>query len=812
MESADSTQSNKSIRSIPSIKATIGFILLAAAALGDTHSASVNVTVDTRTGVKLEMLSIEGEQSIPAESSHDYRLKALLSYGADSSWVDVTEDATWSVKALTVLPANTAFYGNSLYAGLVEMQKILTITASYTHQASGETKTASLAVAVEPNFSVSFASEEHWVWEGDVWSVDFTPESSGPNGAATSYVWDLDGDGIFEFTSTETKVTRLRDGGSSYLIGVKAMDSQGHEAIARRYITLPKGTWAWWLQKPLQAADVLDGAFLDVAGDPYVPNPARVNNGLIIITHGIFSRGDEQWLKDMVQAIQSRLAASPPNVCIFDWKEMADPTLFRTGQATPENAMLTKADDFLTIRTYGLTQGQVLADWVKRQIALGNISTDHPIHLIGHSAGGFVMGECGTILGAPITQVTMLDTPFPVKTHFTTYTAAGGYVERYISSRFGLLCDQFSTDSDVSLNNPAGVSEIVAGRVNNISTNAHYSRSEIIAHNDLRMSTDQHANGHEWYQISTITGNDNNGFYYSPLLNNGFHGASAQQLSAAKAAARAVLAEAIPDELITGFSVFGTVTEINGLYALTEAEDAGLAKQMAMPIGAQSLKFRFQFTSPGDGDFLAVYWGTNNPVLYIGLDLPLSRDAFLEADVPVAQFAGQTNQLLFVLTSRGETNAVLELKDIVLTLSDDPDYDGLTTSEETALETDPLNADTDGDGLSDFDEVRTHLTDPLFTDSDEDGMSDSSEIQAGSDPNDPASCFAVSLTPLPSGGVRLTWQGKSGRHYRVNRCDRLGTGAYSTLATGVSGVEPQTTYEDTQGSSCAFYWVEQEQN
>jgi hypothetical protein len=145
-----------------SIKGAVGFILLAAAALGDTHSTSVNVLVDTRTGVKLEMLSIEGEQSILSESSHDYRLKVLLSYGADSSWVDVTEETTWFVKELTAEIPGTAFYGNSLYAGFVGRQKFLTITATYTHQASGETKTASLAVAVEPNFSVSFASEKHW--------------------------------------------------------------------------------------------------------------------------------------------------------------------------------------------------------------------------------------------------------------------------------------------------------------------------------------------------------------------------------------------------------------------------------------------------------------------------------------------------------------------------------------------------------------------------------------------------------------------------------------------------------------------------
>jgi hypothetical protein len=223
------------------------------------------------------------------------------------------------------------------------------------------------------------------------------------------------------------------------------------------------------------------------------------------------------------------------------------------------------------------------------------------------------------------------------------------------------------------------------------------------------------------------------------------------------------------------------------------------------------VKFNYRFATAGDGDYLVVYWGTNGMPLYIGSDLQLSGTGFMEGEAPVNFFAGETNKLTFMLVSRGQTNAVLELKDIALTLSDDPDYDGLTTDEETALGTDPLNADTDGDGLSDFDEVRTYLTDPLLTDSDGDGMSDAAEITAGSNPNDSTSCFVVtSLTPLPAGGMRIIWQGKTGRQYRVNRCDQLGTGAYTTLATGVTGMEPQTSFDDPQGSKSAFYWVEQE--
>ena len=66
----------------------------------------------------------------------------------------------------------------------------------------------------------------------------------------------------------------------------------------------------------------------------------------------------------------------------------------------------------------------------------------------------------------------------------------------------------------------------------------------------------------------------------------------------------------------------------------------------------------------------------------------------------------------------------------------DADDDGLSNSEEEELGTDPEVADTDGDGLSDFDEVETHGTDPLVADMDEDGFDDGEEIAAGTDPSD----------------------------------------------------------------------------
>jgi hypothetical protein len=71
----------------------------------------------------------------------------------------------------------------------------------------------------------------------------------------------------------------------------------------------------------------------------------------------------------------------------------------------------------------------------------------------------------------------------------------------------------------------------------------------------------------------------------------------------------------------------------------------------------------------------------------------------------------------------------------------DTDGDGLSDGQEILVYgTDPLNPDTDGDGLSDGDEVLVYGSDPFKTDTDGDGFSDGYEVFVlGSDPTDPNS-------------------------------------------------------------------------
>jgi ELWxxDGT repeat protein len=96
-----------------------------------------------------------------------------------------------------------------------------------------------------------------------------------------------------------------------------------------------------------------------------------------------------------------------------------------------------------------------------------------------------------------------------------------------------------------------------------------------------------------------------------------------------------------------------------------------------------------------------------------------------------------------------------ELWAVPVTALADGDQDGLDDQDEVAQGTDPDDADSDDDGLSDGAEVLTHGTDPLDADTDGDGYTDGEEIVGGSDPLDPESVpTAVPLAgPLGLGAL-----------------------------------------------------------
>ena len=95
----------------------------------------------------------------------------------------------------------------------------------------------------------------------------------------------------------------------------------------------------------------------------------------------------------------------------------------------------------------------------------------------------------------------------------------------------------------------------------------------------------------------------------------------------------------------------------------------------------------------------------------------------------------------------------------LITLSDqelmerDSDGDGLSDYDEIYVYgTDPLNPDTDGDGLSDYDEIFVYGTDPLNKDTSGNGFTDGQEVEMGTnpiDPNDPPFIRSYELQPVP---------------------------------------------------------------
>lgn len=81
------------------------------------------------------------------------------------------------------------------------------------------------------------------------------------------------------------------------------------------------------------------------------------------------------------------------------------------------------------------------------------------------------------------------------------------------------------------------------------------------------------------------------------------------------------------------------------------------------------------------------------------------------------------------------TNAAVLLNSSVKRVNDD-DNDGLSNDEETALGTRTTSADTDSDGLTDYDEVKVYKSDPKKADTDSDGNDDGVEVQNGYSPVD----------------------------------------------------------------------------
>ncbi len=103
----------------------------------------------------------------------------------------------------------------------------------------------------------------------------------------------------------------------------------------------------------------------------------------------------------------------------------------------------------------------------------------------------------------------------------------------------------------------------------------------------------------------------------------------------------------------------------------------------------------------------------------------------------------------------------------------DGDANGAATFDIGAQEYVHATADTDGEGLSDSDEIHVHGTNPLLQDTDGEGQSDRVEVIAGTDPLDPGSLFAILQMATGTEGQIISWPGRANRLYTIVATDDL---------------------------------------
>lgn len=121
-------------------------------------------------------------------------------------------------------------------------------------------------------------------------------------------------------------------------------------------------------------------------------------------------------------------------------------------------------------------------------------------------------------------------------------------------------------------------------------------------------------------------------------------------------------------------------------------------------------------------------WSAILPTAGIGTEIKLSDQVLLDVNAGYSYYTSdKVNNIVWGKMLDGAVNIGTGLTFTGKTDAD-PDKDGLLSSYEDEIGTDPENPDTDGDGLNDGDEVNKYYTNPLNKDSDNDDLNDYDEV------------------------------------------------------------------------------------
>jgi hypothetical protein len=188
------------------------------------------------------------------------------------------------------------------------------------------------------------------------------------------------------------------------------------------------------------------GALVDETGKPWIPDPELVPNGTIIIAHGLHDGAittgegiDSPWMREMRLALIKRLESHTPNIGLVDWSAAAMPgTVHQIDPGIDAGKFLA---DLAGIPSQAREVGDLLAFRLSQMIWEKKIDPTKPLHLIGHSAGGFVVSRAALRLKmmnlAPSTMhVTILDTPAPDHELTVEVPKACSSMDFYVSSPF----------------------------------------------------------------------------------------------------------------------------------------------------------------------------------------------------------------------------------------------------------------------------------------------------------------------------------------------------------------------------------------